>query len=82
MRILVIEDDAGLRRTVSLVLEGEDYEVATAGDGASGLEKAAEWNPELILADIRMPGMDGLEFVDRYSENGGSASIIIMTAYG
>jgi len=82
MRILVIEDDAGLRRTVSLVLEGEDYEVATAGDGASGLEKAAEWNPELILADIRMPGMDGLEFVDRYAENGGSASIIIMTAYG
>ncbi|HSM08648.1 MAG TPA: sigma-54 dependent transcriptional regulator [Gemmatimonadota bacterium] len=82
MRILVIEDDAGLRRTVSLVLEGEDYEVETAGDGASGLEKAAEWNPELILADVRMPGMDGLEFVDRYSEDGGSASIIIMTAYG
>jgi len=82
MRILVIEDDAGLRRTVSLVLEGEDYEVATAGDGASGLEKAAEWNPELILADVRMPGMDGLEFLDSYAANGGSASIIIMTAYG
>lgn len=82
MKILVIEDDAGLRRTVSLLLEGEDYEVATAGDGASGLEKASEWNPELILADIRMPGMDGLEFIDSYVENGGTASVIIMTAYG
>ena len=82
MKILVIEDDAGLRRTVSLLLEGEGYEVATAGDGNSGLGKAAEWNPELILADVRMPGMDGLEFVSRYTEDGGSASIIIMTAYG
>ena len=82
MKILVIEDDAGLRRTVSLLLEGEDHEVATAADGTTGLEKAKEWNPELILADVRMPGMDGLEFVDRYSGNGGDASIIIMTAYG
>ncbi len=82
MKVLVIEDDAGLRRTVSLLLEGEDYEVATAGDGESGLKKAEEWNPELILADVRMPGMDGLEFVDAYVDSGGTASIIIMTAYG
>ena len=82
MRILVIEDDAGLRRTVSLLLEGEDYEVATAGDGSVGLEKAAEWNPEVILADVRMPGMDGLEFVEQYAATGGGASVIIMTAYG
>jgi two-component system response regulator AtoC len=82
MKILVIEDDAGLRRTVSLLLEGEDYEVATAGDGSVGLEKAAAWNPEVILADVRMPGMDGLEFVEKYAETGGAASVIIMTAYG
>ena len=82
MRILVIEDDAGLRRTVSLLLEGEDHDVAAAGDGKTGLEKAEEWNPELILADVRMPGMDGLEFVEQYVESGGAGSVIIMTAYG
>ncbi|MGD8496933.1 MAG: sigma 54-interacting transcriptional regulator, partial [Gemmatimonadales bacterium] len=78
----MIEDDAGLRRTVSLLLEGEDYEVATAAEGGAGLEKAADWNPDVILADIRMPGMDGLEFVDAYAKSGGGASVIIMTAYG
>lgn len=82
MKILVIEDDAGLRRTVSLLLEGEDYEVATAADGAAGLAKADEWDPDLILADVRMPGMDGLEFVEKYAGNGGSAHVVIMTAYG
>ena len=82
MKILVIEDDAGLRRTVSLLLEGEDYDVATAGDGAAGLAKAEEWNPDVILADVRMPGMDGLEFVETYAGNGGTAHVIIMTAYG
>ncbi|MGI9038408.1 MAG: sigma-54-dependent transcriptional regulator [Gemmatimonadota bacterium] len=79
MKILVIEDDAGLRRTVALLLEGEGYEIATAGDGVSGLEKAMEWDPDLILADVRMPGMDGLEFVKQYE---GSAAVVIMTAYG
>lgn len=82
MKILVIEDDAGLRRTVSLLLEGEGYDLATAVDGAAGLTRAKEWNPDLILADVRMPGMDGLEFVERYAGNGGSANVVIMTAYG
>ena len=40
MKILVIEDDAGLRRTVSLLLEGEDYDVATAANGTTGLVKS------------------------------------------
>lgn len=82
MKILVIEDDAGLRRTVSLLLEGEGYDLATAADGAAGLTRAKEWHPDLILADVRMPGMDGLEFVERYAGNGGSADVVIMTAYG
>lgn len=82
MKILVIEDDAGLRRTVSLLLEGEDYDVSTAANGTTGLAKAQEWNPDVILADIRMPGMDGLEFVEKYVGHGGTADVIIMTAYG
>jgi len=82
MKILVIEDDAGLRRTVSLLLEGEDYEVETAANGKTGLARAEELNPDVILADVRMPGMDGLEFVEKYVGGGGSADVVIMTAYG
>jgi len=82
MKILVVDDDAGLRRTASLILENEGYEIATSSDGEEALSRAAEWLPDLILTDVRMPGVDGLEFLERYREAGGGARTIVMTAYG
>ena len=82
MKILVVDDDAGLRRTASLILENEGYDVATASDGEEALARAAEWLPDLILTDVRMPGVDGLEFLERHREAGGAARTIVMTAYG
>jgi two-component system response regulator AtoC len=82
MKILVVDDDAGLRRTASLILENEGYQIATASDGAEALEKAADWGPDLILCDVRMPGVDGLEFLDRHREAEGTARTLVMTAYG
>jgi two-component system response regulator AtoC len=82
MRILVIDDDAGLRRTASLILEDEDFDVRTAADGNEGLQAAIEWEPDLVLCDIRMPGLDGMAFLDRYRQEGGGALVLVMTAYG
>jgi len=82
MKILVVDDDAGLRRTASLILENEGYDIATASDGEEGLARAAEWAPDLILTDVRMPGVDGLEFLERHREAGGTGRTIVMTAYG
>ncbi|MFQ5747064.1 MAG: sigma-54-dependent transcriptional regulator [Gemmatimonadota bacterium] len=82
MRILVIDDDAGLRRTASLILEDEGYDVITAPDGREGLTRALEDGADLILCDVRMPGLDGLQFVEEYRKAGGRALIIMMTAYG
>ncbi len=82
MKVLVIDDDEGARRTVSLLLEDEDYEVLTASGGEEGLEAAREEAPDLILCDVRMPGMDGMEFLRTYREEGGRALVIMMTAYG
>lgn len=82
MKILVVDDDAGLRRTTSLILENEGYDISTAADGAEALKRAAELGPDLILTDVRMPGVDGLEFLDRFREAGGTARTIVMTAYG
>jgi two-component system, NtrC family, response regulator AtoC len=81
-RILVIDDEAGLRHTLQLILEGEDYEVLTAEDGEAGLRLALAEAPPLILCDVRMPRLDGLGFLDRYQEAGGSSLIIMMSAYG
>ncbi len=82
MRLLVVDDDAGVRRSVTLLLEDEGYEVLTASGGQEGLEAAEKENPDIILCDVRMPEMDGLEFLDAYREDGGDALVIMITAYG
>ena len=82
MTILIIDDEPGLRQTVSLILSEEGYQVSTASDGEDGLAKAAEVQPDIILCDVRMPRLPGLEFVQRYREQSGTAMVIVMTAYG
>lgn len=81
-RILVVDDEAGLRHTLELILTDEGYEVLTATDGEEALRLAVTEGPEMILCDIRMPKLDGLRFVERYKEAGGTALIIMMSAYG
>jgi two-component system response regulator AtoC len=82
VRILVIDDDQGLRRSLTLILEDAGHEVLQASTGAEGLSAAESQAPAVILCDVRMPEMDGLEFLTRYRESGGEALVIVMTAYG
>jgi len=82
VRVLIIDDDPGVRRSISLILEEEDYDVLTASDGQEGLEMALESRPQLILCDVRMPRLEGLEFLDAYREEGGEGLVIMITAYG
>jgi two-component system response regulator AtoC len=82
VKILIIDDDAGLRKSLSLILGDAGYEVLQAEDGESGLAVAAEQKPDLILCDVRMPKLDGLGFLERYGETDGDALILVMTAYG
>jgi CheY-like chemotaxis protein len=65
-KILVVEDNDVLRRAYTTILTTQGYEVAEAADGQSALEKAREWEPDLILLDILMPIIDGLEFLRQY----------------
>jgi two-component system response regulator AtoC len=82
MKILVIDDDAGLRRSVSLILGDAGYEIVQAEDGEAGLATATEQDPDLVLCDVRMPRLNGIEFLDAYHEAGGRALVMVMTAYG
>lgn len=82
MNVMVIDDEAGVRRTVSMILEDEGYAVSTASNGREGLSQAIESSADIILCDVKMPEMDGLEFLDAYREEGGDGLVVTMTAYG
>ena len=82
MKILIIDDDAGLRKSLSLILGDAGYEVLQAEDGEQGLATAREEEPGIILCDVRMPKLGGIEFLEEYRAGGGTALVLVMTAYG
>jgi len=77
-RVLVVEDDAQILRVLRLELEHEGYEVETATDGLSGLEKALK-EPDLVILDVMLPKMDGLEVCSRVRLKS-RVPIIMLTA--
>jgi len=82
LKILIIDDDAGLRKSLTLILSDAGYDVVQAEDGEHGLATAREQSPDIILCDVRMPKLGGIEFLEAYREGGGTALILVMTAYG
>ena len=80
--ILVIDDDSELLAGLKDLLEGYDYSVVTATDGVGGLLKLKTVIPNLILLDISMPGMDGLEVLAKLKSNPDTSSIpvVMLTA--
>jgi two-component system response regulator AtoC len=82
MHVLIVDDDAGLRQSLSLLLQEAGYAVVVEGDPEQALRRAAADAFDLILCDVRMPKMDGLSFLRRYRAEGGSALLIMMSAHG
>ena len=81
-RILIVDDEENFRHMLSVILIKEGYEVETAPNGEEGLQKATFSPFDQILCDIRMPRMDGLEFLREIQKMGVEATIIVMSAYG
>jgi DNA-binding NtrC family response regulator len=81
-RVLVIDDEPGLRQSLGLLLSDAGYAVTAESDGRRGLERALAEAFDLVLCDVRMPEMDGLAFLRAYRAKGGSALVIVMSAYG
>jgi DNA-binding response OmpR family regulator len=83
-KILMIDDEQDFVEMIKMRLEANNYEVATAYDGAEGLEKAAAENPNLILLDVMMPGMDGFEVLRRLRRTEATKNIpvVMLTARG
>jgi two-component system response regulator MprA len=78
-RILVIEDDEAILKLIRRSLAYEGYQVVTASDGPSGLTAARDNPPDLVVLDLMLPGLDGME-VCRRLRSGGPTPIIILTA--
>ena len=81
-RILIVDDEENFRHMLSVILKKENYEVETASNGEEGLKKVGLSPFDQILCDIRMPQMDGMEFLKEVQKMGAEAAIIMMSAYG
>jgi two-component system response regulator (stage 0 sporulation protein F) len=80
--ILIVDDQPGIRRLLTEVLSENGYAVETAANGYEGLQKARELKPELVLMDMKMPGMDGIETLRELRRLGQCPKVVMMTAYG
>jgi CheY-like chemotaxis protein len=80
--ILIVDDEKNIRLALSMSLEKLEIPVETAASGEEALEKVAQGEYELMLLDLRMPGMDGMEVLRRVSQQLPELKVIIITAYG
>jgi len=81
-RILVADDEVNARTALAELLRDEGYEVETAADAFKALGKYAEFAPQVVLTDLKMPGMDGIELVKRIRGQPDPAAVVVMTAFG
>jgi two-component system nitrogen regulation response regulator NtrX len=80
--ILVIDDEKSIRNTLKEILEYEKYKVDLAEHGAEGLEKFRKGSYDIVLCDIKMPEMDGLEVLEKISEDQGDSQVIMISGHG
>lgn len=81
-KILVVDDEEGIRNLMRMTLELDGYTVLTAEDGAKALEIFRNENPEVVLLDVRMPEMDGIEVLSRIKAASPDTEVIMITGHG
>jgi two-component system NtrC family response regulator len=81
-RIVVIDDEVNAATALETLLKEDGYEVARAHEAAGGLALVAKTEPDIVLTDLRMPGMDGLELLAKVKELRPDTMVILMTAFG
>jgi two-component system nitrogen regulation response regulator NtrX len=80
--ILIIDDEKAIRKTLSEILSYEGYKIEEAGDGEEGLRRFREKNYDVVLCDIKMPKLDGIEFLDKAREANPDVPVIMISGHG
>jgi DNA-binding NtrC family response regulator len=80
--ILIIDDEKSIRKTLSEILSYEGYKIDEAGDGEEGVKKFSEKTYDVVLCDIKMPKLDGIEFLDKAKEINPDVPIIMISGHG
>lgn len=79
-RVLLVDDDPGIRRSLARIIRAKGYQVDIACDGESAVSLAREFCPQLLIMDIRMPGIDGVEAFEQIRVDHPDVPAIFMTA--
>ncbi len=81
-KVLIVEDEPNARAGLAELAASWGYRTETASDGASGLDLAIRWSPDVVVTDLAMPRMDGLQLIDRLSELPQRIAVVVLTAQG
>ena len=82
MKILIIDDERAIRNSMNEILSDEGYVVETAEDGTGGYEMASKGHYDVVFCDIKMPGMDGVELLDKLIADGCDSAIVMISGHG
>jgi len=82
VKILVADDEVMMRNLILKILESEGYQIAMASSGDEALEMLSADKYDLLLTDVRMPGMNGFELLNKVKQNWPDMAVIVMTGYG
>ena len=79
-KVLIVEDEVNERTGLAELVSAWGYRAETACDGAEGLEKVGSWSPSIVVTDLKMPRMGGLELLERVAADARTIAVIVVTA--
>src|ERR1700747_430783 len=81
-KVLIVEDEENERSGLAELISAWGYRTETAKDGAEGFEKFTSWGPGIVLTDLKMPRMSGMELLERIAAHPQPAAVVLLTAQG
>ncbi len=82
LKVLIVEDEENERTGLAELVSGWGYKAETAGDGVEGLEKIAQWSPSIVVTDLKMPRMGGLDLLEKIGADSQTMAVVVVTAQG